>query len=198
MIKKTDKWILSHLKSCDNRSNERAYTEVYRQYYARIEYFIVQNNGSQEDAADVFQDAILVLLDKIKTKKDEMRSSIFTFLYSVSRNIWFNRLKRKQTFDNIIKENKFEEVEEVSFEILEDEEYSTLFYKLMDSAAEDCKTIFKYYYFDNLKMNKISELMGFANAQIAKNKKYKCLNKLRKVINTHPELKALHYNNMDL
>ena len=72
------------------------------------------------------------------------------------------------------------------------------FYELMDSASEDCKTIFKYYYFDNLKMNKISELMGFANAQIAKNKKYKCLTKLRKVINTNPKLKALHYNNIKI
>ena len=127
MIKKSDKWILSHLKSCDNRSNERAYTAVYSQYYARIENFIVQNSGNQEDAADVFQDAILVLLDKVKTKNDEMRSSIYTFLYSVSRNIWFNRLKRKQTFDNIIKENKIENLEEVSYEILEDEEYGELF-----------------------------------------------------------------------
>ena len=198
MIKKSDKWILSHLRSCDNRSNEKAYTAVYRQYYARIEYFILLNKGNQEDAADVFQDAILVLLDKIKTKNEQMRSSIYTYLYSVSRNIWFNKLKRKQTFDNIIRDNKLEEVEESSYDILEEEAHSELFNTLMDSASDDCKTIFKYYYFDNLKMDKISELMGFANAQNAKNKKYKCLKKLRKVINTYPALKALHYNNIEL
>lgn len=196
MIKKTDKWILSHLKSCDNRSNERAFSAVYNQFYSRIEYYIIQNSGSREDAADVFQDAILVLLDKVKTKNDDMRSTIYTFLYSVSRNIWFNRLKRKQTFDKIVKEQKIADLEEESYDILEEEEYSESFYELLDAAGEDCKTIFKYYYFDNLKMDKISKLMGLANSQIAKNKKYRCLKKLRMVINNNPALKALHFKNI--
>ena len=41
-----------------------------------------------------------------------------------------------------------------------------------------------YYYFDNMSMAEIAEKMGFANADTAKTKKYKCKQELDKKIKT--------------
>ncbi len=49
------------LKSKDNQ----AYEIVYQFYYPSVKNFILKNSGSEEDAKDIFQETIFVLLEKV-------------------------------------------------------------------------------------------------------------------------------------
>jgi DNA-directed RNA polymerase specialized sigma24 family protein len=54
--------------------------------------------------------------------------------------------------------------------------------------GEPCRTIIEDYYMHNLNMVQISEKFGYTNAENAKNQKYKCLNRLKKMFfNTYKE-----------
>jgi hypothetical protein len=47
--------------------------------------------------------------------------------------------------------------------------------------GEPCKTILEDYYIRKMSMQDISEKFGYTNAENAKNQKYKCLMRLKKL-----------------
>ena len=69
------------------------FEKVYQKYFKQTEAYILKNNGSRDDARDVFQEVMLILLEKLDDPDFEMTSSLSTYLYAVSRNLWLNKLK---------------------------------------------------------------------------------------------------------
>ena len=70
-------------------NNEKAAIEaVYKENFSLIQHFVVSNNGSEDDARDVFQEAMMVLYEKSRNPEFELTCQIKTYLYSVSRRLW--------------------------------------------------------------------------------------------------------------
>ena len=44
---------------------------------------MLNNNGNEDDAKDIFQESIIVLYEKVKAGKFELSSKLKTFIYSV-------------------------------------------------------------------------------------------------------------------
>jgi RNA polymerase sigma factor (sigma-70 family) len=91
---------------------------------------------------------------------------------------------------NLYKKNKFlGKIEDFEDFILIDEEEQVdteIQFSQMEEAlkklGEPCRTILEDYYIQKLSMNQIAEKMGYTNADNAKTQKYKCLNRLKKII----------------
>ncbi len=54
--------------------------------------------------------------------------------------------------------------------------------KCIAELGKTCQKVLMYYYFDRRSMNEIAEIMGFASADTAKTKKYKCKKELDKKV----------------
>lgn len=160
-----------------------ALSQIYALYFPAISSFVVQNNGSEEEAKDVFQEAVVLLYDKIKQGDFVLKSKLQTYLYAVSRNIWLKQLRDKNTNYNTtdISDYKNELVEEGRDE---DMEKRQLEFEKMDSALErlgnPCQEILTSFYIKEKSMQEISEQMGYTNANNVKTQKYKCLQRLKK------------------
>ncbi len=85
----TDPELLDRLRTRD----EAAYAVLYRFYYPPVERFICRNNGTAADAADVFQETLLVLLDRVPTADFTLTSSLKTYVLAVASNVWLKRLR---------------------------------------------------------------------------------------------------------
>src|SRR5688572_29740176 len=84
-----DSQIVSDLK----KRNNAAYDLLYSFYYPTIERFVKRNSGTSDDAKDVFQETIIVLLDKVPKEDFVLTSSIKTYIFAVASNIWLKRLR---------------------------------------------------------------------------------------------------------
>ena len=72
---------------------------IYQELFPTIKYLVVKNSGNEEDAEDIFQDSLIVIFKKIRDNQLELSSSFRTYLYSVSRNLWLQKLnKRRNNF----------------------------------------------------------------------------------------------------
>ena len=69
---------------------------IYEKYFYQISAFIKKNSGSDEDAQDVYQDAILVIYQKLAKENLIIDSSFNTYLYSVCRLIWLKKLEKRK------------------------------------------------------------------------------------------------------
>src|SRR5579864_2782986 len=72
---------------------EGAFEALYQQYYPSVKYFVLHTSGTTQDAEDVFQEAMVVLLGKLRAEDFILTSSLKTYLFAIAQNIW---LKRKR------------------------------------------------------------------------------------------------------
>ncbi len=155
--------------------------QFYSKYFGSILQYITQNNGTPDDAKDVFQDAIMVIFQKAKTPDFQLQYSIHTYLYTICRNTWLKKIRNKSDRwgtlpeDLVLKdENAFEE------EILwRDKE--RLYREKFKELGEACQKVLTLF-LKGISMTDIAETMGFSSVGYAKKRKYKCKNQLMKLI----------------
>jgi RNA polymerase sigma factor (sigma-70 family) len=82
-------------------NNEKTAIEsVYKENYALIQHFVVSNNGSEDDARDIFQEAMMVLYEKSRQEDFELTCQIRTYLYSVCRRLWLKKLQHNRRIES--------------------------------------------------------------------------------------------------
>jgi RNA polymerase sigma factor (sigma-70 family) len=163
-------------------NSEIVLKRLYTTYFPMILQLIINNNGNEDDAKDIYQEAIIVLYNKIKSGEFELSSKLKTYIYSVCRRLWLKRLSQMNRYGGDIRD--FEDHLPVEQELDKHNERDIQFNK-MESAlqllGEPCKTIMEDFYIHNRSMQDICERFGYTNADNAKTQKYKCLQRLKKL-----------------
>jgi len=163
-------------------SSKQAIETIYRENYSMVQNFILNNNGSTDDAKDVFQEAMIVLYEKVRSGSFELNCLIKTYVYSVCRRLWLKRLHQLQKITPEVQ--SLEEMAAVEDELGLHEQRNNdflLMEKAMQSLGEPCKSLLEAYYLQKRSMVEIAGNFGYTNADNAKNQKYKCLMRLKKM-----------------
>ena len=179
----TDQQIVATIKDSSVKNSESALNCVYRSYYSMIESFITQNNGTKDDAKDVFQETVISLYNNVKNDKYSPDSKLSTYLFSISKNIWYKKLRKKGRMSNL-EDNEHQQIpsgEDIHSQI-EYSEQQILIGKLLHKVGQECGKVLKLFYFEKMRMVKIAAKMDYSSEQVAKNQKSKCMKKLRVVI----------------
>jgi RNA polymerase sigma factor (sigma-70 family) len=164
------------------RNERKAIETIYKDNYNMVQAMVIKNNGSTDDAKDIFQEAMIVLFEKAKSDSFELNCQIKTFLYSVSRRLWLKRLIYQNRF--LIVEEGDKEVVSVEEDIEEHERQNadlSMMEKAINSLGEPCKSLLEAFYVHKKTMQEIASGFGYTNADNAKNQKYKCLIRLKKL-----------------
>jgi RNA polymerase sigma factor (sigma-70 family) len=157
------------------KGDESALDYLYRKNYKMMTRIVTNNNGTEDEAKDIFQDAIIVFWQKVRTDEFVLTSKISTFIYSVCQNLWRKELERKSRLTNEVADTK-------EYSDFDRQEREKILHSCINELGETCRKVLMYYYFDNLSMQEIADKMGFANADTAKTKKYKCKKELDDLI----------------
>ena len=169
------------LKGLANNDAE-AVEAIYKSNFSLVQAFVLNNNGSYDDARDIFQEAMIVLYENAKTDSFVLTCKITTYVYSVCRRLWLKRLQQLNRFST--KVESLEEIVPVEDDIEVHEKRNADFMimeKAMGSLGEPCKSLLEAYYLQKKDMTEIAETFGYTNADNAKNQKYKCLVRLKKL-----------------
>lgn len=164
------------------RSDRKAIETIYRENYNMIQSLIINNSGSADDARDIFQEAMIVLYEKVRSGSFELNCLIKTYVYSVSRRLWLKRLQQMSRYAPALE--SLQDIVPVEDEIEENERINNEFQameKAISSLGEPCKSLLEAYYLEKKNMQEISQSFGYTNADNAKNQKYKCLMRLKKI-----------------
>ena len=158
-----------------SRGEEKALDYLYKKYYRMMTRIVTSNNGTEQDAKDIYQDALIVFWQKAASGKLVLSSKISTYLYSICLNLWRKELDRKSRLVNETKDGE-------TYNDQDSKERSKIIRECIAALGHTCQKVLTYYYFDGLSMELIAEKMGFANTDTSKTKKYKCKKKLDELI----------------
>lgn len=186
MARYTNKHLIEGIKERNNEVLEF----MYDRYYPMIRHLILQNNGSEAEAREVFQEAMVVVFEKLRSKSFRLSCSLKTFLYSVARNIWLQQLERNG------RQVAFEDVENqliTEGEAPYDDDLAArrhLYQRHFMRLSESCRKILKLF-LASVGFEEIRRIMGFRSRQYAVKRKYDCVKILFRSIQDDPEYKKL-------
>ncbi|HEX7015002.1 MAG TPA: sigma-70 family RNA polymerase sigma factor [Cyclobacteriaceae bacterium] len=166
-----EKELFERIRSGD----EKALEFLYKKYYRMMTKMVITNSGTEEEARDIYQDALIVFWQKATSGNLVMTSKISTYIYSICQNLWRKELDRKKRLSN--------ETNDTPVSIDTDSaEREKIIARCINQLGETCKKVLMYYYFEEMSMQDIAEKLGFANTDTAKTKKYKCKKKLDELV----------------
>jgi len=177
----SDQQVISAIRE----GNDAALKYLYERNLRMIKKYIIQNSGTEPEAAEILQDALIIFWEKVRSGEFTLNSKISTFLFSVARNKWLQELGRKKRF-SIIDETQLNSPEDENQEdrIIEQELVDIVKFH-MAQLSPLCKKILLLYYYEEKSMNEISKLLGLANENVAKSKKYQCKKELEQLVKAH-------------
>jgi RNA polymerase sigma factor (sigma-70 family) len=157
------------------KGDEKALEFLYKKYYRMMTKLVITNSGTEDEARDVYQDALIVFWQKATSGNLVLTSKISTYVYSICQNLWRKELDRKKRLSS-------EEKDTPVMLDTETAEREKIIAKCIDQLGDTCKKVLMYYYFEEMSMQDIADKLGFANTDTAKTKKYKCKKKLDDLI----------------
>lgn len=157
------------------KGDEKALEFLYQKYYRMMTKLVITNSGTEEEARDVYQDALIVFWQKATSGNLVLTSKMSTYIYSICQNLWRKELDRKKRLSS--------EEKDTSVTIdTESSEREKILASCIAQLGETCKKVLMFYYFEEMSMQDIADKLGFANTDTAKTKKYKCKKKLDELV----------------
>lgn len=158
--------------------------EIYKKCAGRVKSFIVFNNGTANDAEDIFQESLVDVYHQAKYKNLQLSCPFEPFLLLVCKRKWLNELKKRSVSpvtkgeDDLlhIGEDTFEQAERLE----EEQEQSALFLKAFEKLGERCKEIIKWS-MQGEAQEKVAEALGVTYGYLRK-KKSECMASLIKMV----------------
>lgn len=161
--------------------NNFAFGELYKNTFHKISKFVKSNSGNQQDAEDLFQDAMLVLVEKLREDDFKLTASIDTYIYAICKNLWYKKL-RDDTFKLSIDDlNSTEFMESIHFSIEKEKTYMEKLKYFITQITDHCSRMIHDIFFNEKAIEDIQKDYGYTTRHNAQNQKHKCVEQIRKV-----------------
>jgi RNA polymerase sigma factor (sigma-70 family) len=160
------------------RNNDpKAIQSLYVAHFTAVRHFVLKNNGSLDDAKDMFQEAITVLWLKAKDGTLLASTEPGAFLFQVSKNKWLDRLRSaSQRTMRVVPVEHIAAPESPDAAGLESRIQRLR--EVYDRMDGQCRNVLGRFYFQREDMATIAEALGVTEESI-RTIKYRCMMKLR-------------------
>jgi RNA polymerase sigma factor (sigma-70 family) len=168
-------------------NDEATLKQFYLNNYPKVEKFVLNNNGSSEQARDIFQEAFIAAWRNIQLDRfiAHNESALDAYIFRIAKNKWMDHL-RSGHYNKTVRMNDNLNVVEDEAEIDESEQqYLEALKKEFKNLGDNCRKILTLFYYHNHSLKKIAHSMGWTEAT-AKNNKYRCIQKLKELVNQKP------------
>ena len=172
------------------QNDERAWKHICRNMKQGFASILVRtfpfSNLANEDVEDIFQESCIVLMQKVKSGGIAISrdGALFSYLVQIGKLSACNLVRKRKdiTTENVvtISDNLHKEYEDISVDEKQKSQDEFLD-RVFDSLPSDCKTLLKHFYWGRKPMDHIASVLGMRNADSAKTKKNKCMNKFKDI-----------------
>ncbi|HMH22968.1 MAG TPA: sigma-70 family RNA polymerase sigma factor [Puia sp.] len=168
-----DQRLLEGLLDNDNQVVE----EIYRRFARKITFHILQTRGSEEDAADIFQESLIDIYNQAKYKGLQLTCPFEPFLLLVCKRKWLNEIKKRGNSPVTKSSDDVSDYGEDVFAAAElvgrEEDKARLFMLQFERLGEKCREILRLSLTGD-RQEKIAEALGVSYGYLRK-KKSECM-----------------------
>jgi len=178
LTKDENKRIISGILS----GNQQVFNDLYEHEFPKVVWLILRNSGNMDSAKDVFQDALVILIEKVNHLEHDLTCSIKTYLYSICRRLWLEQLRKDKKTIHLT--DSYDHIE-TDLVIINHDTIPDIYDEINDAIEKlgnPCKQLLEAFYYKNMSWDEIAKALGYKNAASAKNQKYKYLERIRSTV----------------
>jgi RNA polymerase sigma factor (sigma-70 family) len=170
---------------------DAAFEYLYQLLYQRIAGYIYLSGGTRDNTKHVVHESIITFLFNLHYEKYQWReeAELMTYVVSIARHKW-SEMNRKSarpvSLDVTTLPPDVEPVSGSDVDELDFEKRRLLVEQNLKHLGEKCQRCIDLFYFQKKSMQEIAVRLGWANEDVAKKEKYRCLKKLRQLIGLRP------------
>ena len=160
---------------------------IYSENFPKVRQHICINGGSEDEAADIFQEAIVIIFEKARKEKLELTVKFSTYLYAVAKVVWMAYLRKNRKEEDVFQLNEPEcdyGIGEVDNYVVENERFK-LVWRYFDNISKDCQTIIRLF-LEGKSISEVTQEMNYSSEQHTKNRRLRCKESLIKKIMADP------------
>jgi len=159
-------------------SREASFQALYEMAFPGVAGFVRKMNGSFQDARDIFQDALVIYLEKSEGPGFASGSSPERYILGIAKHLWLRKFRedRRKVSLNIT---------EMAISIPVDFYPSVHIARLLrflELTGKRCLDLLHGIYYEKRSMKDLAAAFGYRNEHTTSVQKYKCLEKLRSAI----------------
>ncbi len=188
---------LNNVTNMTNRSTSfdfrKAYAEegdsffegLYKKSRDKFISWLMKKHSSidRDLAKEIFQESMLILFTKIKNGQVQVVAcSPETYLFGIGNYVLLNHLKTRKPYNKDFEEVNYKTSDEVELEWFVDPRVERVL-DALQLLSPGCRSLIEDYYFNDLTIAEIQQKYEYASMEVARTRKYKCLNKLKNVLN---------------
>lgn len=160
----------------------------------KVQRYVQSNSGSEEDANDIFQDAVMIVYKQVMSNQLESTINLEAYLFTIAKNRWINKAKRdaKITAVDVLPET--EQVNDNIFDLLVSKERESVIEKVLSGVGEQCKKLLHLIFYQGYSLSEVTEIMQFKSAEVAHTTNYRCKKKLKALVGENIEFKKMLLN----
>ena len=163
-------------------NDSKAVEALYKSHFSMIQHFVINNNGSFDDARDVFQEAMITLYEKVQDDHFTLTCQIKTYIFSICKHLWLKRLQQMGKYSTPLSTEEESVAVDTDLEAFEKKDAAfAIMDRALNSLGEPCKSLLEGYYLNKKGMQELAADFGYTSSDNAKNQKYKCLMRLKKL-----------------
>jgi RNA polymerase sigma factor (sigma-70 family) len=183
-MKYTDNEIIQALKKGDD---DAVLSFLYKDVLPKVKKYIKANKGNEDEAKDIFQDAVIIFYKKVKQDSFVETMNVTAYICLVSKNLWINRVKKMNKSIEMPENMLISSEEDLLSNIITEEKRNALT-GLLSQIGEECRKLLKYSVYDNLSMKEICHKLGYSSENVAKTYNYRCKQKLVQLVMKNKEM----------
>lgn len=168
----TDEEIIAGLKKRDNRVLQY----IYKNSFNPVKQLILHNAGSENDAEDIFQEALIIIFRKLKNSSGiNLTASFNTYIYSVSRLLWLKHLRKIKRIEiDPLNRDMEERIEFEEPSPVQDKDLRMAIYqRTLMKIPEDCQKILRLTAQD-ITSKEIANQLGFRSEGYVRKRRHFC------------------------
>ena len=160
---------------------------IYRKFFRQVRTLVETNSGTEMDAEDVFQDALMIIYNKTVSGALKLECAFKTYLYSVCHKLWLQQLSRKKTntrYFETVDEETGTGVTDIDTANVEEQKYRIFLHHFQKLSQADQQVLRLFMKKTSLK--EIARIMGYKSEDYAKVRKYISKERLKNAIINDP------------
>lgn len=177
----TDQQIIAGIKA-GGAQQERFVNYIFDTYQGLVIQATRKHKLTEEGARDAYTDAVIALRRQVLNGNFRGESAVSTYLYRIYQNKCIDAI-RKMSRQRVPTEYEFPDIADPAKDALShmsvQEEFAAV-QRYMDGLGEICKQVLMDCLFWKYDMEEVAKRSGLPSSKIASDRKYKCLQKLRK------------------
>jgi len=156
---------------------------------------ILNSNGTEDDAADIFQDALLSVYDRAKDGNFILTCPLDAFLYLICKNKWINELRKRKNAKVTITDAEGYNIGEDSFKLAEEfilqQQRKSFLLEKLEELGNTCRELLLLSWSEK-SMNDVAGILNISYGY-ARKKKSDCIGKLIVLVKESREYNFLNW-----